>query len=111
MTIYMLNKIDETHMAEILPVASSIGSVELRGYSTGDAIVLVEGSHRIEAAKRLGLPVIINLLDTQDPDAIVSGLDLDGDDYDRTMEYVMDYCGSSSDHYCSTEDFESITIR
>ena len=110
MTIYSINQIDENKMTDIMAIAASVGSVTLRGYYTGDAVMLIEGSHRIEAAKRLQIPVNIELIDIDDPDAIIDGLDIDRQD-SMTVAELTEILGINSDYWYSENDFANCSIR
>lgn len=59
MTIVTLNKVDEKHLAEVIKIAKEIGHVKVRAYYDGEIYYCMEGSHRVEAAKRLGIPLIL----------------------------------------------------
>ncbi len=64
--IQAINPVDEEHLAEVMGVAAKIGKVELNAYFTSEEYYLLEGSHRIEAALRLQLPVILRLREWDD---------------------------------------------
>lgn len=59
MVIYTIHSFDEKKLVEVMQVAKEIGSVTLNAFFNGEAYHMLEGVHRIEAAKRLGIPLII----------------------------------------------------
>jgi hypothetical protein len=55
MTVFAPNKIDEKKLAPIIDYMTKNGTPEIRAVFNGEAYQAIEGSHRLEAAKRLGL--------------------------------------------------------
>jgi hypothetical protein len=59
MTIVTIHKFDEKHLQEVMEIAKQVGKVEVNVYDSGDTIYSLEGVHRVESAKRLGIPLIL----------------------------------------------------
>jgi len=59
MTIVTIHQYNEQHLAEVMEVARKIGKVEINVYYDGEMAYCLEGVHRVEAAKRLGIPLIL----------------------------------------------------
>lgn len=59
MTIVTMHKFNEVHLSEVMKIAKQVGSVKVNVYDTGETIYCLEGVHRIEAAKLLGLPLTL----------------------------------------------------
>jgi hypothetical protein len=59
MTIVTIHRPDEAHLAEVVEVARKIGRVEVNVYYNGEIAYCLEGVHRVEAAKRLGIPLTL----------------------------------------------------
>jgi len=62
-TVLTIHKYDEKHLAEVMEVAKQIGKVEINAYYDGEVAYCLEGVHRVEAAKRLGIPLILRQRD------------------------------------------------
>ena len=56
-TIFTLNAPRETHVQTVMADMKTMGPPTIRAIWTGDAYDAIEGSHRVEAAYQLGLPV------------------------------------------------------
>jgi len=59
MCCYTMHKFDETQLKQVMKIAKKVGSVQLHAYYDGNAYYILDGVHRTEAAKRLGLPLIL----------------------------------------------------
>lgn len=59
MTIVTIHQYDDAHLAEVMETARKIGRVEVNVYYDGEVAYCLEGVHRVEAAKRLGIPLIL----------------------------------------------------
>ena len=59
MTIVTIHQYDDAHLAEVMEAARKIGRVEINVYYDGEVSYCLEGVHRVEAAKRLGIPLIL----------------------------------------------------
>ena len=107
-TIYTIHPYEEDHLAEVMTEAERIGSVTVRAYVVGGTVFALEGVHRIEAASRLGLPLIVQPVSLDDP----FDHDLQDVDSDATAGDVYDYAystGADGGMY-SDEDFASVAI-
>lgn len=115
MTILTMHQVNQEHLAEVMEQAEEIGSVTLNTYFDGETYHMLEGVHRTEAAKRLGLPII---LVTHEWDDIVSTdcEDVEGfDSIERTAKVsdIVDYAYSNT-RFCgiyATEDFVEVEVR
>jgi hypothetical protein len=114
MTIVTMHKFNKAHLVEVMEIAKTIGSVEINAYLEGDMIYTLEGVHRVEAAKVLGLPIIFNL--KQWDDVMLTDLqDVELDDngcakVSDIFEYA--YSGYPIDGgVYSTSDFASVEIN
>lgn len=109
MTIHTIHKYNEIHLAEIMAEAAKIGNVTVSAYVDGDTIFCLEGVHRVEAAKRLQLPLIIISCELND----AFKHDLQDVDTNATVADVYDYAyGSSLDGSTySKHDFVSVEVR
>lgn len=114
MTILTIHEIDETKLQEVMAVAQEVGSVTLNAYYDGETCYMLEGVHRTEAAKRLGLPLIIVCKEWDD---VISTdcEDCNDFDYDTRTAKVSDIYeyGFNYLHNCgvySENDFASVEV-
>lgn len=75
-TIYLVNEINQEHLADVQAEMAALGAPTIRAIDGGDHLIAVEGSHRLRAAEQLGIPVNIEILDED------STIDLDSLDWD-----------------------------
>lgn len=74
MLVSAINKTDAEHLAAVIEDMKIMGAPTIRVYNNGGEIVALEGSHRLAAAKALGLiPVIVEM---DENDEMVSDLDI-----------------------------------
>jgi len=63
-TIYSPNPVNETHLQDVMSEMASIGKGPMvQAVDFGGFMVALEGSHRMEAARRLGMPVAMLPID------------------------------------------------
>ena len=83
-TIYMMHKYDDSHLMRVIEEMEQMGAPEIRIVDCGDHWFALEGVHRIEAAKRLGIePVWIEI----QQDDLVPSNTLDWDDLQKNHDY------------------------
>ena len=101
--IYTINEIDDAHLASVIADMRRLGPPRIRACWQGDHYCALEGSHRVEAARRLGLPVLIVEMAE---DALLCGHDLDDLDDDCTVADVLEW--GSWDHGCHLIECEVV---
>lgn len=110
MTIVTINEVDEQHMIGIMNYAAKIGSVKIKVYDSGDMIYALEGSHRVEAAKRLSLPLILIPMEWEDE----METDYDGEVRTASVSEIFNYAYDNmlkhSGGVYSEVDFESVEL-
>jgi len=74
--IYTINKPGKEHLDEVIKEMRRLGSPTIRVVDCSDHYQAIEGSHRIEAARILRLPLNLEVLD-QDDLVDADSLDLD----------------------------------
>ncbi len=111
--ILTINRYDEQHLLAVMEHAAKVGSVTVNVWYDGETAFALEGSHRIEAAKRLGLPLILNRMEW---DAVVS-TDCDDADHEDGMitveklfEYGYDNLTQHSGNVYRFDDFASVEV-
>ena len=106
MSIIGINGIDENRLEEVMEIAKEKGRVELAAYDDGENIWLLEGTHRIEAAYRLELPVV--LVEKDDEEKFEHDIeDTDAKTVGELLEYLQSaFDGNETAYYES--DFVSI---
>ena len=75
-TLITIHGINETYLAAVMATMRTLGAPTVRVVDCGDHYVAVEGTHRIEAAARLGLAPVLDVLE-QDTLVQADSLDLD----------------------------------
>jgi hypothetical protein len=111
MTIVTINPVNEEHILGVMAYAKTVGYVEARVYDSGDVIYALEASHRVEAAKRLGLP--LRLVSMEWDDVMETDCDVDTNEYGTAQvstifEYAYDNMARHKGGVYSEEDFESV---
>lgn len=112
MTIVTMHEIDEAKLAEVMAEASKIGSVTLNVYNDGNGTYhTLEGVHRTEAAKRLGLPLI--LVEREWDELVECDLqDIEIEDGKASVQAIVEYAYSSyTGGIYSENDFESVEMK
>ena len=106
MSIIGINGIDENRLEEVMEIAKEKGRVELAAYDDGENIWLLEGTHRIEAAYRLELQVVLCMKD--DEEKFENDIeDTDAKTVAELVEYLKDnFTGKETAYYES--EFERI---
>ena len=66
MMIYTIHSPHPDHLVEVVGEMRSLGSPAIRVVDCGDYYAAIEGCHRIEAARLLGLPISLDILDQDD---------------------------------------------
>ena len=66
MYLYTINPVTEKHLHEVMGEMKKLGAPTIRVVDVGDALMAIEGSHRIEAARRLSLKPELVILDQDD---------------------------------------------
>jgi len=66
MTIYAPHKTEEEKLADVIAQMRIMGAPTIRAVNCGDYYLAIEGSHRIAAAKALGLTPIIDCVKESD---------------------------------------------
>lgn len=90
MEIYGINNVDEKKMEEIIEIMEIAGPPKIRVVESTYGYQAIEGSHRLEAAERLGIEPEFIILDQ---DEIINNHDLF--DLPKTIEAweVVEYVG------------------
>lgn len=118
-SIYALNEVDEQHLVEVMEVAKQVGSVTINVYDNGDSYTALNGSHRLEAALRLQLPVILERMSEDDvlthdidglSEHLYHELYLDEPKNTATVLQIIEFISSSGKVYSDEEAFVSVTI-
>lgn len=89
--VIALHEIDEAKLVGVMAEMRRLGAPTIRVIEEAGRFWAVEGTHRLEAAKRLGLTPRIEVIDSSDPDAIIDSLDLDGEGQSMTVGDVLTY--------------------
>ena len=91
MTIVTIHRYNDTHLEEVMTDAQAIGSVTVNVYYNGEVAYCLEGVHRVEAAKRLGLPLILVCRDWEEVISTDCG-DAEGfDDGTASVSSIYEY--------------------
>ena len=114
MTIMTMHGYFKNHLESVIQTAQNIGSVRIKGYFDGETIFCLEGVHRVEAAKRLRLPLIIDTVSLDDK-IYTDCEDVEQDsDGMATVSDLFDYAygGSLSQvNIYNDDDFEEVDLR
>jgi hypothetical protein len=102
--IQAINKPSEEHLEEVMKIAAEIGFVQLNTYFTGEEYFLLEGSHRIEAAVRLQLPLILKLRNWDEE------VESDVDDCNTAGEIVDSINWSRAGNVYNSDQFVSVEV-
>lgn len=114
MTIVTINQVNEDHMVKVMEYAKTVGSVTVNVYDNGEMIYALEGSHRIEAANRLGLPLV--LIPKEWDDEIATDCEDVGRDDNgyatvaAIYEYAYDNMACHDGGVYSEDDFVSVEV-
>lgn len=104
MIVTTINKIDETHIAEVMDEMRTLGAPVIRVAESFCGFIALEGSHRLEAAKRLGIEPIIDVLDMDDEIDNPGFPDLDNRAY--MVAEIVEFIGAPEGAaYDTDEDF------
>ena len=76
MIIYTIHRPHADHLAEVVNEMETLGSPTIRVVDCRDYLVAIEGCHRIEAARILRIPVVLDILN-QDELVDADSLDID----------------------------------
>lgn len=87
-TIYAINAPINSHLDMVVTEMALLGAPVVRAVNCGDFWVAIEGSHRIAAAHKLGLPVMV--AEVQESDEIDSH-DLEDLPLGCTASEIMEY--------------------
>lgn len=108
MILYTMHKFDSDKLAEVMSDASEIGSVTLNVYYDGEVYHALEGVHRTESAKRLGLPLV---LVTKEWDDVVAH-DIPDLEEGASVGEIVDYGYSRfTGSVYSEDDFASVEVN
>ena len=88
-TIYTPNAAYAGHLEEVIALMETMGSPTIRAKWAGDCYYAIEGSHRVAAAAKLGIPVIIVEVDNDDE---ISNHDFSDLQNVATVRDIMEYC-------------------
>jgi hypothetical protein len=75
-TLYTIHGHNDVRVGEIMSEMQKLGAPHIRVVDCGDHYMAIEGTHRLEAAARLGLAPVLVVLD-QDEMVEADSLDLD----------------------------------
>lgn len=113
MTIITMHRVDEVKLAKVMEETAVIGSVTINVYFDGETAYALEGVHRTEAAKRLGLPLILNCCQWEDivPTDCEDVADRDGNaTVGEIHEYAYSQHNSGLGVY-DASDFEEVVMN
>lgn len=102
MIVYAFHDYEEAHVREVMDEMRIRGAPTIRCTPEDDALMAIEGVHRLEAARRLGLPVYVRVLPGDTPVAGL-GLDWQDGDADATLSDMVAYTSSRSHRYSDVE--------
>ena len=111
MTIVTMHEVDEKKLLDVMAEASVVGSVTLNVYHDGNHMYYtLEGVHRAEAAKRLGIPLI--LIERDWEDMVECDLqDIYLEDGRATVQDIVEYAYSSvNGGVYSENDFVNVEV-
>jgi hypothetical protein len=63
MYVYTPNKPSQEHLNEVIELMKGMGSPTIRCVNYDSALIALEGSHRLEAARQLGIDVNVEIMD------------------------------------------------
>jgi hypothetical protein len=81
-TLYTIHGFNEAHVEAVMAEMRTLGAPTIRVVDCTDHYMAIEGTHRLEAAARLGLSPNLAVLD-QDETIEIDSLDIDGLETDR----------------------------
>lgn len=117
--IYALNEVDIYHLQEVMQSAKEIGFVTINVFDSGDSYIALNGSHRLEAAAALQLPVILECMNEDDVmEHDIDGLavhlynELDLDELTTTasVAQILGFINSCGNVYTDEEVFGGVKI-
>lgn len=78
-TVWALHKFDEARLAEVMAEMERLGAPTIRAVDVAGYLMAIEGTHRLEAARRLGLTPVVEVVAGADADnaEVITGLDID----------------------------------
>ena len=88
MYIKTINYCDPTHLAEVMAEMEALGAPVIRVIDCGDRYCAIEGSHRLTAARELGLTPEIEIIEDGVVPEDVQGFE--GGDWDALCEWATD---------------------
>lgn len=113
MTIVTMHEYDKDKLAGVMDIAAKVGSVTINAYYDGETIYTLEGVHRTEAAKRLGLPLTIICKEWDDviPTDCEDCNSFDCDTRTAKVSDIHEYAYSTLDGgVYSVKDFVSVEV-
>jgi hypothetical protein len=103
-TIFSIHEVNEEKLASVVADMQRLGSPSIRVVDCGDYLMALEGTHRIAAAARLGIPVDLIILDQ---DELVAADSLDWQDLCAGEQYTAgELAGEAYSPSCGTYEVD-----
>ena len=104
-----INNCNKKHLDEVIQDMKKIGSPTLRAIKVGELLLILEGSHRLEAAKILNLQTKIEIL-SKNTKIDFDNCDIDNNDiYDcETYADMIPFIGNGNEYQFNNVDFDII---
>ncbi len=96
-TVIGLNNVIEEHLEEVMEYMKNNGEATLRAIRHGELLLVLEGSHRLEAAKRLEIPINIKLINKNES-VDLDSLDFDIDTEVKSYNDLVEFIGNGSEY-------------
>ena len=104
-----INNCNKKHLKKVTLDMKEMGSPTLRAIIHGELLLVLEGSHRLAAAKELNLPVTIEIL-SKNTKIDFDNCDIDNNDiYDcETYADMIPFIGNGNEYQFNNVDFDII---
>ena len=99
MALDAMHGLDAKHLRKVIEAMRTLGAPAIRAIDVGDRLLAIEGTHRLEAAARLGLTPIIEVVETVPSDSDVDDGAFAGAPAETIREYLLSGGGVSGARY------------
>ena len=99
MALDAMHRVDIEHLAEVIEAMRTLGAPTIRAIDVGDRLLAIEGTHRLEAAARLGLTPIIEVVEAVPSDSDVDDGAFAGEPAETIREYLLGGGGVTGARY------------
>lgn len=104
-TIYAINAPINSHLDMVVAEMALLGAPVVRAVNCGDFWAAIEGSHRIAAAHKLGLPVFVREVGE---DTVIEDHDIEDLAASCTVATIMEYMFRGTPEAAYTVEIEEV---